>query len=275
MSDSNKISACLVVFNEENLIERCLKSIAPLVDEIIIVHDGPCTDRTLEIAANYTDKIFIQPHIGIAEPHRSFSFAQANGPWILQIDADEYVDTEAHQTIKKLLQENSAEAYYFQWELWDGVQAISFKGLQKLVLFKKSAITFQGLPQKEVSVNGRKEKVSLTMHHRPRNENVSWKSANEKRRYWLQAHVPYYLPELVTYECFQTTSDSWVAYVRRVRQHPWLFIAWYPLKNFLGQLKNGLWTSRVGISLALQQYVYYVILYWKVMKKAKELRFKN
>ena len=47
MPEKNTISACLVVHNEEKLIGRCLESIKNLVDEIIVVHDGPCQDKTL------------------------------------------------------------------------------------------------------------------------------------------------------------------------------------------------------------------------------------
>ena len=46
---TNKISACLVVRNEEKIIKKCLDSIKDVVDEIIIVHDGEYNDKTLKI----------------------------------------------------------------------------------------------------------------------------------------------------------------------------------------------------------------------------------
>ena len=51
------ISLCMIVKNEEKLLARCLDSVADLMDEIIIVDTGS-TDRTKEIAARYTDKVF-------------------------------------------------------------------------------------------------------------------------------------------------------------------------------------------------------------------------
>ena len=51
-----KLSACIISFNEEDKIEDCLKSLQSIVDEIIIV-DSNSTDKTLDIAKKYTDKI--------------------------------------------------------------------------------------------------------------------------------------------------------------------------------------------------------------------------
>lgn len=272
MYGSNKISACLVVYNEEKLIKRCLESIKGLVDEIIIVHDGECSDQTLQIAADYTDKIFIKTHVGIAEPLRTFTYQQAKSEWILQIDADEYFHSEDIEKIKKLTEADDVSGYNLRWELFNGKEAVSILGLQKLCLFRKSKITYQGLPQTAVSVNGIVKNVNVVLHHRPLYNNISWASANTKRSYWLKAHVRYFFPEIVTYECFNTSANSWVIYTQKVRRHPLLFMFFYPLKNLIGQLKNGLWKNWVGISLAFQQYVYYLHLYYKVWQMNKKLR---
>ena len=50
------ISLCMIVKNEEQVLARCLDSVADLMDEIIIVDTGS-TDRTKEVAARYTDQI--------------------------------------------------------------------------------------------------------------------------------------------------------------------------------------------------------------------------
>ena len=54
------VSLCMIVKNEEDVLERCLASAAPLADEIIIVDTGS-TDATKEIAAKYTAKVFDYP----------------------------------------------------------------------------------------------------------------------------------------------------------------------------------------------------------------------
>ena len=50
------ISTILVVNNEEKLIRRCLESIKPVSDEIIVIHDGKCLDDSLKITSEFTKK---------------------------------------------------------------------------------------------------------------------------------------------------------------------------------------------------------------------------
>lgn len=54
------VSLCMIVKNEEDVLGRCLESVSGLVDEIVIVDTGS-TDRTQDIAARFTDKIFPFP----------------------------------------------------------------------------------------------------------------------------------------------------------------------------------------------------------------------
>jgi glycosyltransferase involved in cell wall biosynthesis len=88
-----KISACMIVKNEENNLARCLKSIKDKVDEIIIVDTGS-TDDTKRIAQKYTKKIYNlkweeADGLGNFARARNFSISKATGDYIFWIDADE------------------------------------------------------------------------------------------------------------------------------------------------------------------------------------------
>ncbi len=50
----------MIVKNEEQYLDNCLKSIKDIADEIVIVDTGS-NDRTVEIAKKYTDKIYFHP----------------------------------------------------------------------------------------------------------------------------------------------------------------------------------------------------------------------
>lgn len=93
------ISTCMIVKNEERLLSRCLDCVKAFSDEIIIVDTGS-TDRTKEIAANYTELIFDFPWINDFAAARNFSFSKASMEYIYVADADEVID---ERNLKQIL----------------------------------------------------------------------------------------------------------------------------------------------------------------------------
>ena len=59
-----QVSACIVIRNEEAVLDRCLRSLEGIVHEIIVVNDGPCRDRSLEIAASYGARVITEAFVG-------------------------------------------------------------------------------------------------------------------------------------------------------------------------------------------------------------------
>lgn len=91
-----KLSALVPTFNEERQIEACLRSLS-FCDEIVLV-DSYSTDRTVEIAARYTDRIFRRPWKG-SNDQKDFARRQARGEWVLSVDADEIATEELRDEI--------------------------------------------------------------------------------------------------------------------------------------------------------------------------------
>ena len=96
MHTQNKISAVIITGNEENNIKDCLKSVQ-WADEIIVV-DSESTDRTVEIAKEFTDKVFIHKWQGYSA-QKSYAISLAKNEWILSLDADERVSKELSEEI--------------------------------------------------------------------------------------------------------------------------------------------------------------------------------
>ncbi len=94
------VSVCMIVKNEEKVLERCLKSLRGIWDELIIVDTGS-SDRTKEIAARYTDKVYDFAWIDDFAAARNYAFTKASCDYVYSADADEYLD-EANQ--ERLLQ---------------------------------------------------------------------------------------------------------------------------------------------------------------------------
>jgi len=78
----------MIVKNEEVFLKQCLESVKDYVDEIIIVDTGS-TDRTVEIARDYTNKIYFHPWEGSFSKARNQALSYVASDWVFQIDADE------------------------------------------------------------------------------------------------------------------------------------------------------------------------------------------
>lgn len=82
------ISLCMIVKNEEDIIERCLNSVCDLVDEIIIVDTGS-TDQTKSIVRKYTERIYDFVWVDDFATARNYAFNQASRDYIFWLDADD------------------------------------------------------------------------------------------------------------------------------------------------------------------------------------------
>ena len=83
-----KISACIICFNEERKIRRCLESVK-WCDEIIVI-DSFSTDRTVDICKEFTDRVYQREWLGYVG-QRNMIRDLATHPWILYLDSDEEV----------------------------------------------------------------------------------------------------------------------------------------------------------------------------------------
>ena len=96
----NKISAVILCLNEEAVIEGALESVK-FADEILVV-DSFSTDRTLEIARKYTDRILQHKFEGYAA-QKNWAHTQAAHDWVINVDADERITPALAAEIRSLL----------------------------------------------------------------------------------------------------------------------------------------------------------------------------
>lgn len=97
------ISVCMIVKDEEKVLARCLDTLFDLVDEIIIVDTGS-KDKTKQIAAKYTDKIYDFHWIHDFAAARNYSFSKATMDYIYVADADEVLEEDNRQQFLRLKQ---------------------------------------------------------------------------------------------------------------------------------------------------------------------------
>ncbi len=99
MADS--ITVIVPTFNEEKNIRDCLESVK-WADDIFVV-DSFSTDRTLEIAREYTEHIVQHEYVNSAT-QKNWAIRQAQTDWIMVIDSDERVTPELRARIQDILQ---------------------------------------------------------------------------------------------------------------------------------------------------------------------------
>ena len=96
-----KLSAFILVKNEEQYIKFAIESIKDAVDEIIII-DDESADRTVEIARSYTDRIFSRPLNNDFAQQCNFAVDQCLHDWILMLDADEMISRPLAPGLKEI-----------------------------------------------------------------------------------------------------------------------------------------------------------------------------
>ncbi len=104
------LSLCMIVKDEEPNIRRCLESVRPVVDEIIIVDTGS-GDSTKAICSEFTDKIFDYQWNGNFADARNFSIKMASSDWVLWLDADEELYMKSPDKLKEYLDTEEAVCY--------------------------------------------------------------------------------------------------------------------------------------------------------------------
>lgn len=210
----------MVVHHEEKSIRGCLESIKGLVDEIIVVHDGPCHDKTLEISRGYTEMIFERHRAGFMEAHLPFALDAASNDWILRIDADEMLSSELAGKIKELADGRSADAYEFLWPMWNGKSEISRSWPFKLALFRKSRISFLGIPHQAIGVQGVTARTALKLLHRPGYDNYSFSSFREKWLSWAELQAEIYAGPFDRVARFNYPGRDWPWKIRLRKKCP-------------------------------------------------------
>ena len=163
----DSISACLAVRNNEAAIQRCLRSLEGVVDEILVSHQGRCEDRTLEIAGAYGARVFERPP-GHAERSTPFVYEQARGEWVLNRRRRVAGRGGARDALRSLVRTGAADGYAFVWPLWHRGRELTSRGPHKLTLMRRSKVRMVGIMHRGETIDGVVRRVSLRLEHRPR-----------------------------------------------------------------------------------------------------------
>lgn len=211
-TDMADITAIILTKNEEINIEKCIKSIKPIVKRIIVVDSGS-TDNTCEVAKSLGAEVLVnelKPFLYA----KQFLYGMENGnidtKWVFRIDADEELTKESAEEIDRLCKENDdtdVNGIVVRFEVNFMGQPIRHGGvypLRKLLVFKygKGNIEDRCMDEHIVLWEGKSVEVTHdSLHH-------DFKGLS----YWVEKHNNYSSREMQDYfnsiNSFESTGLS-------------------------------------------------------------------
>ncbi len=162
------ISLCMIVKNEEEVLGRCLDSAAGLADEIVIVDTGS-TDRTKEIAARYTNKIFDFPWRDDFAAARNESFARASMDYCMWLDADDVLleeDRAAFLKLKESLDPAVSVVMAPYHTGFDGSGRVTFSYYRERLIKNRAGMRWEGAVHEAIAPAGRVHYADFAVTHR-------------------------------------------------------------------------------------------------------------
>lgn len=131
------LSAALIVKDEETVLERCLESLRPVADEIVVVDTGS-TDRTPEIARATGAVLVRSPWRDDFAAARNVALHFARGRWVLSLDADEALEVDAARLRQTLELAEESAFYVTLWNAFpDPTGHVGWEQLEIVRLFRK------------------------------------------------------------------------------------------------------------------------------------------
>ncbi len=160
------VSVIIITLNEEKNIGACLQSVN-WADEIVIV-DSFSTDKTVEIAKKYTDKVILHPFDGYAE-NKNLALDHTTSEWVLWLDADERVPPELAAEIRHAVNGPQVQGFEIPRKaffLGRWIQHCGWYPGYVLRLFKKQSARFNDNRVHEgLNLNGARGRLNNALLH--------------------------------------------------------------------------------------------------------------
>lgn len=164
------ISLCMIVKNEEAVLGRCLDSVKDAVDEIIIVDTGS-SDRTKEIAAEYTDKIYDFEWVNDFSAARNEAFSKAEMDYCMWLDADDILEEKGQEKLLfwKAQADGTEDVVMMDYAAgFDEEGRVTFCYERERLLKRKRGFRWEGRVHEAVPVSGKVERLALRIEHHSR-----------------------------------------------------------------------------------------------------------
>jgi len=141
-----RLSAVVIVRNEERDLPACLASLTGVADEIVVVDSGS-TDKTRDIAKTFGARVIEREFAGFG-PQKQFALEQATGDWVINLDADERLSPAlGEEILQRLKNPTPFHGFYLPFHLYFLRRRLRFGGAlgeKHLRLFRRDKAHYAG-----------------------------------------------------------------------------------------------------------------------------------
>jgi glycosyltransferase involved in cell wall biosynthesis len=245
------ISGLVVVFNEESNIGKCIDALFKVCDEVIVI-DSLSKDRTVEIAKEKGAIVLSQVYLGDG-PQRTFGLLYCKNDWILNLDADEFLDKDAEDFIASCnYGEGNYDAFTFRVKNFLGNKLIDFSGWypdHKVRFFNKQTARPSEAKVHQKIITQNEKKVAVHILH------YGWDSLDQiiaKKNQYSGWHAQQLYDQGIRINAFKPILNGLVAFIRC-----YFF-------------KKGVFNGLDGLTMAMVQGFFSYMKYAKLLKLQKQ-----
>jgi glycosyltransferase involved in cell wall biosynthesis len=159
------LSVLILTKNEEKNIERAIKSVKPVADEIIVLDSGS-TDNTVEIAKTLGAKVFFREFDDFPS-QRNYGVSLCSNDWIFVLDADEEVSLELRNSKLNAIKEESYTCFEVPRRTYYLGKYLDYVWYPEYVirLFKKGYFKYEGKLHEKVVCEGKVGRLKGDLYH--------------------------------------------------------------------------------------------------------------
>jgi glycosyltransferase involved in cell wall biosynthesis len=230
------VTVAVPVKNEEANLARCLERLGRFAE--IVVIDSGSTDRTIEIAERFRARV-VQFHWDGKYPKKRNWFLlndPPTQPWVLFLDADEFIDNEFCNAVDKAIEEGRHDGYWLSYTNYFLDRELKYGLTQrKLALFRVGKALYERIEEDGWSgldmeihehpiVEGSVGEIAARIDHR------DYKGLSK----FIARHKDYALWEARRYDTLQKGGAAWERFTPRQRfKYRHLAAWWYPWFYFV------------------------------------------
>lgn len=188
------LSVIVITKNSDSLLDKCLKSISEISDEIIIV-DSYSSDKTIDIAQRYKSKIIYSSEVDLGKK-RLISLNNATSRWILALDYDEIVSRKLREEISSVIYKSPSNisGYVIPFQNHFLGKPIKYGGENYKImrLFRRDSVTIQNsLLHEKFEIKGNIAELNNKINHYSYQSlvqmiakftNYAWRGAHQKKK---------------------------------------------------------------------------------------------